>query len=360
MAEIPDKIGKYVIDSILGKGGMGEVYKAHDSSLGRYVALKIMRGPSLDDTYARERFIREAQAAGGLRHPNIVTIYDLGNVEDQLYIAMEFIHGQDLDKLIRVKAPLSIDEKINVMVQVCEGISYAHKHQIVHRDLKPSNIRIDEEGIVKIMDFGIAHLESSNMTASGMVLGTPYYMSPEQVRGLRVDARSDLFALGAILYEVFAYEKPFTGEMTAVFYKIAHEQPAPLSEFLNIPAEPLQRVIDRCLEKDKNARVQSAQEVSQMLREAQTAYRELNVATLDGVETVNLSPEMISLKLTSVPAAVDTARRSRTPTSGGTSKAAPSASPTQLIQPTTTPPPAVEQTAQGRISTSATPLAQTE
>lgn len=306
MARIPDKIGKYKIDSLLGRGGMGEVYKAHDAALGRFVALKIMRGPSLDDTNARERFIREAQAAGGLRHPNIVTVYELGDVEEQMYIAMEFIHGQDLEHLIKAKAPITIEEKFNIMIQVCEGMSYAHKHQIVHRDLKPSNIRIDEEGIVKIMDFGIAKLESSSMTASGMVLGTPYYMSPEQVRGIRVDTRSDLFALGAILYETFAYAKAFMGEMATVFYKIVNEQPEPLSSYLNVPAEPLQRVVNRCLEKDKNARVQTAGEIAQLLREAQSTYRKLNADTMCGVETVNLSPTTIPLNVSSAPAAVDT------------------------------------------------------
>src|SRR5262249_25686875 len=152
---------------------MGEVYKAHDVTLGRYVALKVMRGPSLDQTNARERFIREAQAAGGLRHPNIVTVYDMGEFEGNMYIAMELISGEDLEKLIKNRTPMTIDEKLNILIQACEGMSYAHKHQIVHRDLKPSNIRIDEEGVVKIMDFGIAKVETSNMTASGTVIGTP-------------------------------------------------------------------------------------------------------------------------------------------------------------------------------------------
>lgn len=333
MIPIPDKIGKYKIDSLLGRGGMGEVYKAHDPALGRFVALKIMRGPSLDDTNARERFIREAQSAGGLRHPNIVTVYDLGDVDQQMYIAMEFIHGQDLEHLIKTKAPITIEEKFNIMIQVCEGMSYAHKHQIVHRDLKPSNIRIDEEGIVKIMDFGIAKLESSNMTASGMVLGTPYYMSPEQVRGIRVDARSDLFALGAILYETFAYAKAFMGEMATVFYKIVNEQPEPLSSYLNVPAEPLQRVVNRCLEKDKNARVQTAGEIAQLLREAQSTYRKLNADTMCGVETVNLSPDAIPLNVSSAPAAVDTTGERRMSSQRPPTPAPPPNAPaTELIQ----------------------------
>src|SRR5262249_22111571 len=259
-------------DSIIGRGGMGEVYKAHDASLGRDVALKIMRGPALDDEQARERFQREAQAAGGLRHPNIVTVYDLGDVDGQLYIAMEFIKGEDLEQLIKKRTGLPIEDKLNIMIQACEGISYAHKHQIVHRDIKPSNIRIDDEGVVKIMDFGIAKLESSNMTASGTVMGTPFYMSPEQVRGIRVDARADIFSLGCILFEVFTYQKAFSGEMAAVFYSIVHDQPPPLSAFMEVDSSVLQKIVDRCLVKEKNDRLQTAAELATLLREAQTFY----------------------------------------------------------------------------------------
>ncbi len=283
MAQIPQRVGKYVIDSVVGRGGMGEVYKAHDPALGRYVALKIMRGPSLDDEMARERFIREAQAAGGLRHPNIVTIYDLGEVESQMFIAMEFIQGDDLEKMIKTRAALSIEDRLNMMIQVCEGVSYAHKNQIVHRDLKPSNIRVDQEGVVKIMDFGIAKMEHSNMTASGTVLGTPFYMSPEQVRGLRVDGRSDVFALGAILYEVLTYEKAFPGDMASVFYKIVHEQPKPLSTFMNVDTTPVQKIVDSCIEKDKSKRLQTAAEMANLLRDARRHYREMNNATVVGI-----------------------------------------------------------------------------
>src|SRR5262245_2396583 len=288
MPQIPSKVGKYAIDSVLGRGGMGEVYKAHDPALGRYVALKIMRGPSMDDAVARERFIREAQAAGGLRHPNIVTIYDLGEVEGQIFIAMEFIQGDDLEKMIKTRASLSIEDRLNMMIQVCEGVSYAHKNSIVHRDLKPANIRIDQEGVVKIMDFGIAKMEHSNMTASGTVLGTPFYMSPEQVRGLRVDARSDVYALGAILYEVMTYEKAFPGDMASVFYKIVHEQPAPLSKYMTVNAEPMQKIVELGLEKDKSKRIQSAAEMANMLREARRTYREINSATVVGVTQTQL------------------------------------------------------------------------
>jgi serine/threonine protein kinase len=317
MAVIPQNIGKYKIDSLLGKGGMGEVYKAHDANLGRFVALKIMRGPAMDDSQARERFTREAQAAGGLRHPNIVTIYDLGEIDEQLFIAMEFIVGEDLEKIIKSKRPLTIEEKLNIMIQVCEGIGYAHKHQIVHRDLKPSNIRIDDEGVVKIMDFGIAKVESSNMTATGTVMGTPYYMSPEQVRGLKVDSRSDIFSLGAILYEVFTYRKAFEGEIAAVFYKIVHEQPLPISTYVDVEAEPIQKIIDRCLQKDKGQRIQTCHEMADLLRAALNIYREGNVATVIGIKTTEGGPDF---RLPTAPSAV-----TKSTTGSGTGAPRPSA-----------------------------------
>ena len=303
MGAIPQKIGKYQIESVLGRGGMGEVYKAHDPALGRFVALKVMRGPALDDTNARERFIREAQSAGGLRHPNIVTVYDLGEFEDRMYIAMEFILGEDLEHLIKKKAPLTLDDKFNILIQVCEGISYAHKNQIVHRDLKPSNIRIDEQGIAKIMDFGIAKLESSNMTASGTVMGTPYYMSPEQVRGMRVDQRSDVFSLGAILYELFAYKKAFEGELAAVFFKIVHEQPQPIAGLVQIPTEPLQQILDGCLEKDKSKRIQSVNELLESLRKAHEWYLNARLLQTTGLET-DVQSNIPTFHMAPAPAAV--------------------------------------------------------
>ena len=286
------------------------MYKAHDETLGRFVALKIMRGPSLDDQIARERFVREAQAAGGLRHPNIVTVYDLGEVEGQLYIAMEYIKGDDLELIIKARRPLMIEDRLNIMIQTSEGVSYAHKNQIVHRDLKPSNIRIDEEGVVKIMDFGIAKMESSSMTATGTVMGTPYYMSPEQVRGMRVDARSDIFSLGSILYEVLTYQKAFSGEMAAVFFKIVHESPLPLADMMDINAAPLQQIVDLCLAKDKNRRMQTAAELADMLRDVQRGYREVNSATVVGIRSdVPLQPE--EYHIAPAPTAVNAASRSR-------------------------------------------------
>ncbi len=321
MGGIPDQIGKYKIESLLGRGGMGEVFKAQDSALGRYVALKIMRGPALDDVNARERFIREAQSAGGLRHPNIVTVYDLGEFEDRMFIAMEFIHGEDLEHLIKKKSPLTLEDKFSIMIQVAEGVGYAHKHQIVHRDLKPSNIRIDDQGIAKIMDFGIAKLESSNMTASGTVMGTPYYMSPEQVRGMKVDGRSDIFSLGAILYELFAYRKAFEGELATVFFKIVQEQPPLIQEHLSIPAEPIQKMIDVCLDKDKAKRYQTVNDFIEMLRKAHQFYLEKGLVNVTGLKT-DPQENLDTYRMAPTPAAVKPRSLTNPPSSSA---------PTQMI-----------------------------
>jgi tetratricopeptide (TPR) repeat protein/predicted Ser/Thr protein kinase len=221
-----DTIGKYQIVKVLGHGGMGTVYEAIDPIIRRKVAVKTMMPDLAETPELRARFLREAQAAGGLRHRNIVTVYDLGEARGQPYIAMEFIEGTDLEKIIQGREPYSLEWKLDILRQVCEGLTYAHKHGIVHRDVKPANIRVTPEGEVKIMDFGIAHLQSSNLTKSGLVLGTVHYMSPEQIEGHKVDHRADIFSVGAIAYELLTYRRPFDGEtLTGVMFKIMHESP---------------------------------------------------------------------------------------------------------------------------------------
>ena len=221
-----ETIGKYQVHKVLGHGGMGTVYEALDPVIQRKVALKTMIPALADAPELRLRFLREAQAAGGLRHRNIVTVYDLGEDKGRPYIAMEYIDGTDLEKIIQNREPLSLEWKLDVLRQVCEGLSYAHRHGIVHRDIKPANIRVTPDGEVKIMDFGIAHLQSSNLTKSGLVLGTVHYMSPEQIDGNKVDLRADVFSVGAIAYELFAYKRPFEAEsITGVMYQIMHDRP---------------------------------------------------------------------------------------------------------------------------------------
>ncbi|HET7291222.1 MAG TPA: protein kinase [Vicinamibacteria bacterium] len=251
------RIGKYQVQKVLGRGGMGTVYEAVDPLINRKVAVKTMIPGLAESPDLRARFLREAQAAGGLQHRNIVTVYDLGEDRGQPYIAMEFIEGTDLEKVIQNKEPLTVEWKLDVLRQVCVGLGYAHRNGIVHRDVKPANIRVTAGGEVKIMDFGIAHLQSSTMTKSGLVLGTVHYMSPEQIEGLKVDHRADIFSVGAIAYELLAYRKPFEGEsLTAVMFRIMNERPDPTP--LTTPYSPaLETIVMKALERDPDKRYQS-------------------------------------------------------------------------------------------------------
>lgn len=267
-----ETIGKYQIQKVIGRGGMGTVYEALDPLINRKVAVKTMIAGLAESGDLRERFLREAQAAGGLRHRNIVTVYDLGEDKGQPFIAMEFIEGTDLEKIIQNREPLTVEWKLDVLRQVCEGLAYAHRAGIVHRDIKPANIRVTHEGEAKIMDFGIAHLQSSTMTKSGLVLGTVHYMAPEQIEGQKVDHRADVFSVGAIAYELIAYRKPFDGEsLTAVMFRIMHERPDPkhlASEY----SPSLDAIVMKALARDPTQRYQNlddmAGDVAALLRES--------------------------------------------------------------------------------------------
>ena len=255
-------IGKYEVEKVLGRGGMGTVYQARDPVIQRTVALKTMTPGLAETPELKARFLREAQAAGGLRHQNIVTVYDLGEDGGQPYIAMEFVEGQDLEKIIQSRQPLSVEGKIDVLRQVCEGLGYAHRAGIVHRDVKPANIRVTSEGEVKIMDFGIAHLQSSTMTKSGLVLGTVHYMAPEQVEGQKIDHRADIFSVGAIAYELLAYRRPFEGDsLTQVMFHIMRADP----DFTALPrtdfSPGLEAIVQRALAKPVADRYQSLDEM---------------------------------------------------------------------------------------------------
>jgi tetratricopeptide (TPR) repeat protein/predicted Ser/Thr protein kinase len=257
-----ETIGKYQVHKVLGHGGMGTVYEALDPALQRKLAVKTMIPGLADAPELRLRFLREAQAAGGLRHRNIVTVYDLGEDKGRPYIAMEYIDGTDLEKIIQNKEPLSLEWKLDVLRQVCEGLSYAHRHGIVHRDVKPANIRVTPDGEVKIMDFGIAHLQSSNLTKSGLVLGTVHYMAPEQIDGHKVDHRADVFSVGAIAYELFAYKRPFEAEsITGVMYQIMHDRPD-AKELPTTPYSPgLEQIILKAMARVVEERYQSLDEM---------------------------------------------------------------------------------------------------
>ncbi|MCI0402932.1 MAG: protein kinase [Acidobacteria bacterium] len=263
------KLGKYEIKSELGKGGMSIVYLAEDPRIGRQVAIKLMSPEVAGDPEMLKRFYREAQAAGQLRHPNTVTIYDVDEDQGVPYIAMEFLEGEDLSKVIANRRDVPIVTKLDYLIQSCRGLHYAHQHGVVHRDIKPSNVVVLKDGLVKIVDFGIARLGGGTMTRAGAVLGTMMYMSPEQISGKPVDARSDIFALGVILYELLTFRIPFEGaDVPAILYKILYEAPPPMSEhWPDCPAQ-LQHIVDKTLEKDREARYQSAEELELELRAA--------------------------------------------------------------------------------------------
>src|SRR3954468_5895506 len=195
------EVGKYRIVERIGEGAMGVVYRALDPVLNRPVAIKVMTDALARDDALRGRFLREAQAAGSLQHPNVITIYDFGEVDGHLFITMEFVEGQDLEALAARNIPLPLIDKLDIVIDVLSGLAFAHKRGIVHRDIKPANIRIDDEGRARVMDFGIAHLSASNMTRTGIMVGTPAYMAPEQIVGTPVSPATDLFSVGTVLYE---------------------------------------------------------------------------------------------------------------------------------------------------------------
>lgn len=253
------RIGKYVVTGRIGRGGMGLVYRAYDEVLEREVAVKVLTAEGdVEDEY-RQRFAIEAKAAAKLQHANIVTVFELGEDRGVPFIAMELLSGADLDSLLRSGEPLLLQESLDIIIQVCRGLHFAHEHRIIHRDVKPSNIRVLEDGSVKIMDFGIAKLGTTDLTKSGMMVGTVHYMSPEQIRAKPLDGRSDVFSAGVILYELLSGKRPFVGEgATDVLFKIVHEPTPLLARDLGDCSQPLQAVIGRALAKNHEERYPSA------------------------------------------------------------------------------------------------------
>jgi serine/threonine-protein kinase len=238
---------------------MGVVYRALDPVLQRRVAIKVMSDAFAQNDDLRERFLHEAQAAGSLQHPNVITIYDFGEVEGHLYIAMEFVEGQDVAELLAHEVPLTLTHKLDITIGVLQGLAFAHKRGIVHRDIKPANIRVDGDGNARIMDFGVAHLASSEMTRTGVVIGTPSYMAPEQILGGKVGPEADIFSVGAVLYELLTGTRPFAGgPLQAVMYRVLSESPLPLD--VAAPGLPvrLNDIVMRALTKDPEKRYPTA------------------------------------------------------------------------------------------------------
>ena len=227
------QVGRYMIQSRLGRGGMATVYKAHDPSIGRDVAVKFLHASLAEDEECRARFLREARAAGGLSHPNIVVVHDVGEIEGRPYMAMELIDGMTLADLLERSKTVPVRDAVVIGLQLARALEYAHARGVVHRDIKPGNVMLLSDGhTVKVADFGIAHMDDGGLqrTQVGDVLGTPQYMSPEQTRGDKLDGRSDLFSAGIVLYQLLAGERPFRGEnLVAVATQIATAEPPPLA-----------------------------------------------------------------------------------------------------------------------------------
>jgi len=268
-----DHIDRYEVISWLGSGGMGEVYLAHDEKLDRKIALKLLPVHFTTNQQRLRRFEQEARAASGLNHPNIITIYELGQVENRNFIATEFIDGETLRQRMK-RSPLSLQESLDIAIQVCSALAAAHKAGIVHRDIKPENIMLRPDGYVKVLDFGLAKLTQQEETptapgaaeksdvSSGLVMGTVRYMSPEQAQGPKVDRRSDVFSLGVVLYEMLTGHAPFEGKTSSdLISAIISEEPPPLSHYAPGTADGLQQIIVKALSKDKEARYQTAEEL---------------------------------------------------------------------------------------------------
>ena len=296
------QLGRYEVTGELGQGAMGIVYKARDPLIDRVVAIKTINlGLALDEKEEyEERFYQEAKAAGRLNHPNIVTIYDVGRTGDVAYIAMEFLQGRELRDIMNDVGKLPVDQTLDIVAQAALGLAYAHEHDIVHRDVKPSNIMVIRDGLVKITDFGIARMASSSVrTQTGMVLGSPKYMSPEQVMGKAIDQRSDIFSLGVMLYEMLTGQPPFKGEnVNAIMYQTLNAIPAPPSKLNPAVPEMVNFIVAKAIAKGVEDRYQNARDLATDLRACREAMpksgQSINVSASAG-STQRVIPDAIGI-----------------------------------------------------------------
>ncbi len=267
-----NKIGKYEILDVLGKGGMGVVYKASDTAIGRLVAIKMITSNFADDAGFLKRFYREAQSTGKLQHPNIVIVHDLGDQDGSPFLVMEYLDGESLESIIRSRREIPLLDKLDYIIQACNGLQYAHQRvpSVIHRDIKPANLMVLPDNVVKIVDFGIAHVENENMTMQGQFLGSLQYMSPEQINCEPVDCRTDVFSTGIVLYQLLTYALPFQGKDTgSTLLKIINEPPPPLETFLQGYPRELDAIVRRALAKSREERYQTAEEFGSDLYQVQ-------------------------------------------------------------------------------------------
>jgi len=267
------RIGRYVVQGELGRGAMGVVYRAQDPTIGRVVAIKTIRIGQFSDPaelkHVRERMMREAQAAGMLSHNNIVTIYDILEETETAYIFMEYVDGETLEKILLADTPIDQQLITWILRQAAEALDYAHARGIVHRDIKPANIMVRKDGVAKIADFGIARVQSQSMTQTGQVLGTPNYMSPEQISGKPVDGKADQYSLAVMLYEVLTGEKPFVADsLPTLLFKVVSEMPAPMPRMNPTLSPQIDEVLQRALAKNPADRFSTCSEFVRALERA--------------------------------------------------------------------------------------------
>ena len=280
---IGQTLAHYKILEKIGSGGMGDVYLAEDTRLDRTVALKFLSLDVTSDAAAKPRFIQEAKAASALDHPNICTIFDIGEADGQLYLAMAHYEGGTLHEKME-RGPLAIDDALDIAIQIAEGLAEAHTAGIVHRDIKPPNVMFSRGGVVKIVDFGLVKLVGASrvalrLTKTGMTLGTVFYMSPEQARGEAVDQRSDIWSLGVVLYQMVTGQLPFDGNSpAAILSAILQQQPTSLTAVRSgVPLE-LERVVDRTLAKDVRDRYQTVTDLRAELQQVKRASSAVTAA----------------------------------------------------------------------------------
>jgi serine/threonine-protein kinase len=269
--QTPAMLGRYKVLKELGRGAMGVVYLGKDPKIQRFVAIKTMRLDEIDDDEKlqdfKARFFREAESTGRMSHPNIVTIYDAGEEQNLGFIAMELLEGTPLKQYARVPNLLPQKDVLSTLATVADALDYAHQQGVVHRDIKPANIMITKDQTVKVMDFGIAKMASSNKTQTDIVLGTPTYMSPEQIAGKKVDGRSDIFSLGIVLFELLAGQPPFTADnLSALLFTITHNPHPAIHSYRKDLSPMVQEILDRALQKELPQRYRRAGEFAQDLR----------------------------------------------------------------------------------------------
>jgi len=290
-APLPEKFGRFKVIDELGRGAMGVVYRAADSALGRTVAIKTiaLTGSSAERDVHEARFLQEARAAGSIGHPSIITIYDVGREGDTAFIAMELLEGRDLREMIR-DVSLAPSQSVAIVAAVAEGLAYAHERGVVHRDVKPGNIMVLADGRVKIMDFGIARLhEPTVKTQTGVLLGSPQYMAPEQIAGQPFDHRADIFSLGLVLYEVLTGAKPFQGDdIPQLMFKLANMPATPPSHIAPDLPQVIDFIVARALKKRPEERYASAAEMAKDLRDAAVEVATAQKAGRERAEAMTL------------------------------------------------------------------------